>query len=50
MDICISIEKNEHLPFVTAWIDRGYKLSKISLTKKGKYHMISLQYRVYRAK
>ena len=42
-----SIEKNEILPFVTAWVVlKGITLSDISQSEKDKYHMISLICRI----
>ena len=41
-DSAIKKKKNEILPFVTTWMDlEGILLSKM-LTKKDKYHIVSL--------
>ena len=43
MEYYSAIKKNEILPFATMWMElEGIMLSKISQSKKDKYHMISL--------
>ena len=43
MEYYFTVEKNEILPFVTAWIELGdIMLSEISQTEKSKYCMFSL--------
>ena len=42
-----SVIKNEILPFVTTWMNpEGRLLSEINQAEKGKYHTISLTYRI----
>ena len=42
MEYYSAIKKKKILPFATAWIDlESIALSKISLSEKDKYHMIS---------
>ena len=43
MEYYFTVEKNEILPFVTAWIELGdIMLNEISQTEKSKYCMFSL--------
>ena len=43
MEYYFTVEKNEILPFVTAWIELGdIMLSEMSQTEKSKYCMFSL--------
>ena len=46
--ILFSHQKNKILPFTTTWMDlESTTLSKISLSEKDKYHMISLICRIW---
>ena len=45
MEYHSAIKKNEILPFATTWVDlEGIMLSKISQSKKDKYHMMKDKY------
>ena len=48
MEYYAGIKEKELLPFATAWMDlESIMLSKISQSKKNRYHMMSLIYGIY---
>ena len=47
MEFYVAVQKNELVPFVTAWMERqSSMLSEISQSEKDKYHLISLICRI----
>ena len=47
MEYYSSIKKHEILPFATTWMElEGIMLDKMSQSRKDRYHIISLTYRI----